>query len=92
MEREIEIFHPVNSYSHVAKVHYWYVDESEGDERPDYRLDVAIVAVNVSEEDGVTEREVDVEPWMKPLVTRLLENELDTDLRVASEERDVVIF
>jgi hypothetical protein len=92
MEREIEIFHPANSYSHVAKVHYWYVDESEGDERPDYRLDVEIVAVNVSEEDGVSTRDVEPEPWMRRAALRELESELDMELSVASEDRDVVIF
>lgn len=90
MERMIEFDDPASRYSHVAKVHYWY--EDEGDERPDYRLHAEITSVNVSEEDGVTEREVDVEPWMHRVVLRRLENELDTDLRVASEERDVVIF
>lgn len=78
MEREIEFFHPVSSYSHIAKVYYWY--EDEGDDRPDYRLRAEIAAVNVSEEDGVSTRDVAVEPWMQPLVARLLESEIDKEV------------
>ena len=90
MEREIEIFHPVNSYSHVAKVHYW--SEDEGDERPDYRLHMEIVSVSVSEEDGESEREVEPAPWMRRAARRSLESELDMELRVDREEHTVSIY
>lgn len=90
MEREIEIIDPVNSHSHVAKVHYWY--EDEGEDGPDYRLHMEIVSVNVSEEDGETEREVEPAPWMQRAARRSLESELDMELRVDTEERTVSIY